>query len=109
MEAGPLDRRLTILRSTTATNDFGEEVVSWEPLTTVWASKQDIRDAERYAAQEVAAIITTRFRIRYSSLVAGMSPDDRVTCEGIEYGVTAVKEIGRREGLEITAATRAER
>lgn len=103
-----MDRRITIRRATTTTNDFGETVESWSDLATVWAAKEDIRDGERFAAQQVAAEITTRFRTRWSATVADVNPKDRVSFDGRAYDVVAVKEIGRREGLEITARARAD-
>jgi SPP1 family predicted phage head-tail adaptor len=108
MRASSLDRRITIRRATYTTNDFGEAVPTWADLATVWASKEDIRDGERFAAQEVAASITTRFRIRYSNVVCDVSPKDRVVFGGRVYNIMAVKEIRRREGLEITAAARSD-
>jgi SPP1 family predicted phage head-tail adaptor len=81
-------------------------ILTWATLATVWASRQDIRDSERVAAQEVGADITTRFQIRYSSEVAGVNPKDRINFDGSIYEIVAVKEIGRREGLELTAAAR---
>jgi SPP1 family predicted phage head-tail adaptor len=108
MQAGKLDRRVTIERATMADDGFGQ-APTWAELATVWASKRDVSDAERFASGEVAAQITTRFRIRWSSVVAGIDPRDRLICEGRTYDIVAVKEIGRREGLEITAAARADR
>lgn len=108
MRAGSLDRRIRIERATVTPNEFNEPVESWSTLATVWASKEDIRDGERWSAQEVGAEITTRFLVRYSSDVAGIDPRDRIVFDGRIYGIVAVKERGRREGLEITAAARAE-
>ncbi len=108
MQAGKLDRRVTIERATMADDGFGQ-TPTWAELATVWASRRDVSDAERFASGEVSAQITTRFRIRWSSVVAGIDPRDRLICEGRTYDIAAVKEIGRREGLEITAAARADR
>lgn len=109
LEAGKLDRRVTLLRSTTTTDDFGGEVHAWEEAGKVWASKQDVRDAERYSAAETGATVTTRFQVRSSSLTRSIDARWRLQCDGLEYEIDAVKEIGRREGVEITAAARAER
>jgi SPP1 family predicted phage head-tail adaptor len=106
MQAGELDRRITIERYSSSINDFGEEVGAWAAIATVWASKADIRDTERFVAQQVNSTITTRFQIRYSSMLADVNPKDRLTHAGLLYGIVAVKEIGRREGIEITAAAR---
>src|SRR5688572_13035679 len=108
MRAGKLDRRVTIERAVMTTDGYGQDVPSWATLTTVWASKEDIRDAERMAAQQVGSTITTRFQIRWSSLVADLTPADRIVYGERTYQVVAVKEIARREGLEVTATADAD-
>jgi SPP1 family predicted phage head-tail adaptor len=108
MKAGSLDRRITLLRGIETRNQFNEPILSWAPVATVWASKEDIRDAERVASQEVGADITSRFQIRYSSAVADVNPKDRLQLDDKVYDIVAVKEIGRRDGLEISAIARAD-
>lgn len=105
MKAGSLDRRITIERFTATVDDFGEEVKSWAPLRTVWANVTPISDGERWRAGEVGATVTTRFAIRWG---AGVGVEDRIVFDGRVYDVVGVKEIGRREGQEITASARAE-
>jgi SPP1 family predicted phage head-tail adaptor len=80
--------------------------MDWAPLATVSASVEHIRDTERWAAQEVGAEATLRFQIRYSSTVASTNPKDRLLYEEREHNIIAVKELGRRRGLEITATAR---
>jgi SPP1 family predicted phage head-tail adaptor len=109
IRAGDLDRRIRIERaSSTQDPGSGENVETWTALATVWASKRDVSDRERIAAAEVQAEITTRFIIRYSSTVASVNPKDRIIFDGRTYGIEAVKEVGRREGIELTAAARAD-
>lgn len=108
MQAGEFDRRITIERYSSTINDFGEEVGEWVTLATVWASKTDIRDSERWLAQQVSSTITTRWRTRYLTKIADVNAKDRLTHGALLYGIVAVKEIGRREGLEITAAARSD-
>jgi SPP1 family predicted phage head-tail adaptor len=108
MRAGALDRRLTIRRATVTQDEFNADVVVWENLTTVWASKTDIRDAERVQAQQVGASVTTRFQIRWSLEVSDISAEDQLECDGRIYAIVGVpKELGRRSGLEITATAQA--
>lgn len=52
--------------------------------------------------------LTTRFVIRWSKTVTDFNTKDRLVCEGLEYGVVGVKELGRRQYLEITAAARSD-
>lgn len=108
MEAGRLDRKIVIQRFTETRDAFNNPVQTWADLATVWASVEHIRDAERWNAQEVGAEATMRFQIRYSSSVADVNPNDRLTYEGRTFNIVAKKEIGRREGLELTASARAD-
>lgn len=108
MQAGPLDRRIQFQRAT-LTDDGLSKVETWaDHGSPVWASKSDISDGERWRAGEVAAHVTTRFRVRWSQFTAAITPKDRLTCSGRKYDITGIKEIGRRESLEITAAARAD-
>lgn len=106
--AGRLSRRITIERATTAKNDLNEDVATWSTLTTVWAEATPLSDGERIRAQEVAAQISMRFVIRWSPIVAGIDPRDRIVYAGRLYDVWGVKELGLREGLEISANARSD-
>lgn len=108
MQAGKLDRRVTLQRAGTVDDGFGTVSGAFATLAVRWAAKEDIRDGERGSASGVMAEATTRFRIRWSELVADVNPKDRLVCGGETYDIAGVKEIGRREGLEITATRRAD-
>nr|WP_256370897.1 head-tail adaptor protein [Rhodovulum sp. ES.010] len=87
------------------TTAAGEFVAYGAP---VWAGKRDIADGERWRAGEVAAHVTTRFTVRSTAFTRNITPADRLVCEGVSYGITGIKEIGRRQWLEITAGARAD-
>lgn len=109
MEARKLDRKVTLLRATTAPNAFNEPVETWAPLAeNIRAERADVSDGERFSSAELAAQISTRFRIRYAATWANLSPRDRLTCEGRTFNIVGVKQIDRRRGLEISAIARAE-
>lgn len=109
MQAGKLDRRITLQRfsaGSPAFDDFGGESGSWGTLATVWAMRTPVSDGEKWRAQEVAAAITERFLIRWSSAVSSLSAKDRISYNSRIYDISGVKEVGRREYIEITAAAR---
>ena len=108
MDSGALDRSLILRKRTVANNSLGEPVETFTDLATVRASKTDISDGEKVRAQQVGAEITTRFQIRWSVNWSDLNPKDRVKSEGREYEIVGVKEIGRRDGIEITACARAD-
>lgn len=105
---GDLDRRVQFRRATLVDDGFTRAEQWADHGAPVWASRRDVSDRERMAAMEVAAMITTRFQVRFSTFTAGITPKDRLTCEGVEYDITGIKEIGRRQGFEITANARAD-
>ncbi len=108
MRSEKLDRRITLQKYGITYNADNEPIEGFTDLATVWASVQYASDGERVRAAEVGATITIRFQIRYSSTVAGVNPKDRVVYDGKTFDVSAVKELGRREGLEISAAAAAD-
>ena len=105
MEAGRRDRRISIERAVETTDGLGGTVHTWLPLAMVWAEVEPLSDGERWRAQEVAAHVTHRFRILWG---VGVLPTDRVVYDGRVFDVSGVREIGRQEGQELTAAARAE-
>jgi SPP1 family predicted phage head-tail adaptor len=105
MTAGKYDRRITLQRATATDDGFSSDgEISWSDIATVWSSATPVRDSEKIAAGQTLATIVYRFEIRFSSTVADLGPKDRVLFDGLELNIHGVKPIGRREGLEITAA-----
>lgn len=105
---GKLDRRLRIDRYSVTRDALNNPVEGWAPFITVATSKLDVSDRERFAAKQLGADITTRFEIRYSVSAATVNAKDRIVFEGRTFDIFGVKEIGRREGFEISATARAD-
>lgn len=108
IRAGALDRQLTIYRRTIAKNNLNEDIETFIALATVAASRKDVSDSEKVAAQQVGAEISTRFQVRWSVLLSDLDPKDRCRCDGRTFEIVGVKELGRREGIEISATARAD-
>lgn len=106
--AGRLDRRITIQRFTETRDEYNEAVQLWATLATVWASYEPLSDGEAFRAGETMAEASARFVVRYSTTLADLTPKDRLTFDGGTWQVVRVKEIGRREGLEITTKSRSD-
>ena len=109
MQAGKLDRRITLQRATLTTDAYNAIVETFAPLSTVWAQAVPVSDGEKMRAGEVYSNLSMRFTIRWSTVVATLDTKDRVLFDGRLFDILGIKEIGRHEGLEITAATRGER
>jgi head-tail adaptor len=103
MDAGALDRRLEIWRAAIVDDGFGQVLGEPAWVCTIWGSKRDVSDLERFGNGQTEATMTTRFQVRWSSLSAAILPSDTLRCDGRSYGVVGIKEISRKVGLEITA------
>lgn len=107
LEAGRLDRRVTILRAGAGTLDtFGEMVPGEATETETWASVRPAPGTERFASAENAATATMRFVFRWREDLVRVT--DTLLFDGRTYNIASVTEIGRREGLEVLATARAE-
>jgi SPP1 family predicted phage head-tail adaptor len=108
MPAGDLDRRIALQRIPAGRDAFNEPATVPVTIRSVWAKVTPISDGERSRADQSEAVATHRFQIRWSNAVRDFSPKDFVFYEGRLFDVSGVKEIGRRDRLEITATARAD-
>lgn len=101
IRAGDLDRRISLQRSTDETDPvYGEARPVWSTFATVAASVRQVSGREFLAATEQAGERRAVFVIRWRGDV---TTTDRVAYLGEPYDIDDVREIGRREGLEIHA------
>lgn len=106
MDAGALDRRVTIRRQLTTDDGYSSTAGDFADLTKRWASKRDIADGERWSAGATGATVTTRFVMRWDSVTRTITAVDRLFYDDAEYDIVGTKEIERRQYVEITAARR---
>lgn len=100
--AGQLDRRITLRRKTETNTGLGM-TEAWADLGTIWASRKDVSDSEKAAAGKMQAVVVSRFIVRSSSLTRTLTPKDELIEGGLTFRITGIKELGRRDFLEITA------
>jgi len=108
IRAGKLDRRISILERNVSQNATGEEIIVWNPIATVWAEKVEAKGAERFAATQFIGHAVKTFRFRWSSQVEDVSTLHRISFDGREFDVTDVREVGRRQGIEVDCYARSE-
>jgi SPP1 family predicted phage head-tail adaptor len=100
MRAGELDRKVRLEQATLAANDFGEQIKTWSLLAEVWASRAVLSGTETFDSDQIAATALYRFRMYYRT---DLDARCRIVYEGKNYNIKFVAEIGRREGLDVTA------
>jgi SPP1 family predicted phage head-tail adaptor len=87
MDAGRLDKRVTIQSQASTRNAIGEPVKSWSDFATVWAGVEPLQGREFWAQQQVQSAVTIRVRIRS---LAGVTPAMRITFGSRVLNIEAV-------------------
>jgi SPP1 family predicted phage head-tail adaptor len=104
MQAGKLDRTITLQRKAETVSATGATVTAWTTLATVRAEIVTASTSEFLTDFGEAENDDSTFRIRY---LAGITTADRIVYEGKAFNIKKIVEIGRRRGLELRAvATR---
>lgn len=104
MDAGKLNRRVTILVSTVDIDPmFKTQKMSWSELATVWAEVQDVLPSRSEKMVDVVKIASRPCRVRMrrrSDLTSAM----RLRIGGLDYRIVAgPAEIDNRTGIEVMA------
>lgn len=98
INAGKMDRRITIDRQTETVKPSGDVSKVWTPIAVVWAEIIQQSATEFFTGYGEAETGSVIFRIRYHP---GITTVDRVTYNGSAYGLKELKELGRYEALEL--------
>ncbi|UIJ96236.1 phage head closure protein [Sinorhizobium meliloti] len=98
LNIGNMDRRITIERETETVRPSGSVVKAWATVATVWAEVLQQTDSEFFTGYGEAETGTVIFRVRYRP---GITTADRVNFDGQPYGIKEIKELGRRDALEL--------
>lgn len=65
MRAGPLKYRVHFEERAERIDQVGEPVPYWRHVASVWAAVEPVGGTEGVTEQQIHAVSTTRFRIRY--------------------------------------------
>lgn len=95
-----LDRRIVFYNQVETQSDTGFVTTGWTYYMGVWAYVRQTRGREYHEADNVNAEVIKYFRIRYRR---NISPKMRIVYESRNYDILEIRELGRREGLLITA------
>lgn len=107
MDAGRLDRRAVIQRATVTRDAYGGAKETWEDWKTLACEVRGLSGREFWAAAQTQAERVLVFRFRFLS-ASGVTTADRIRYEGDDYDILDIRELGRREVLEVRAQGRVE-
>lgn len=99
IDAGKLDRRLTVMTTASAKNEYGEIVDTDTVATTIYAQRLELRQTDVARASGRDAQTTARYLIRHRT---GLTVGQRVACDGVTYQIAAIDEPDRRYTLVLT-------
>lgn len=100
MDAGMLNRLITIQSQTVATDEYGNAGSrSWSTVASCWARVQPQGASESVQADKRQSQGNTLFTIYYR---ASVNNTCRIVYNGNNYNVTDVQEIGYRQYLQLT-------
>jgi len=98
MDAGRLDRRLTLQQPVRTVDETGDSQVSWSDVATVWAMVEESGGRELWRAQQVMPEVSARILIRHRDDVQA---DWRAVEDGRVWSILAVRRLGRKQLLEL--------
>jgi SPP1 family predicted phage head-tail adaptor len=98
MRGGNLDRIITIDRVTTTVDEYGTPQEGWATVASLRAELIQSSAQEFIRAYGATTDTIAIFRTRF---LDGVTTADRVTYANRSYDLKEIKEIGRREGLEL--------
>ena len=101
MHIGMMDRRITLQSRTVAQDAMGEPDETWSTLATVWAQVVALRADEPFTnSEQHQAKVTHVFKAYHRT---DIDTTCRIVYQGDYYNIESVKELGRRQGMELRA------
>jgi len=95
MQIGELDRRITLESVVKTTNDYGEEVLSWNTYLTVWAAVEWNGGMENEESDKITATSKVVFTVR--NIGNAVDETYRILYKTKYYYIQAINEIDGRE------------
>lgn len=99
MQAGLLNRRVTLQQPGTAEDELGQPIPGWTDVATLWGDVRLRSGLESVKAGAVVSTVQASVRIRYRT---GINAGMRVLVDSVPYEVLAVQpDVGGREYVDL--------
>lgn len=100
-QIGKLDRRITFQREIFATNESNEdEGIGWQDEVEVWAGVDDKPGNEVYQSEQLVAVRSSVFTIRYRDVNTSW----RISFDGSYYDIISIQRPDRKGYLKVIAS-----
>jgi SPP1 family predicted phage head-tail adaptor len=99
-EIGQRDERIVIQEGTSSTDEYNSQTITWSTFATVYAKVVDSSagSTERYESDQLTAVRTTTFNIRYLS---GVKEKMRILYDDRFYDIEFIGRPDRKRSLEL--------
>jgi SPP1 family predicted phage head-tail adaptor len=101
MDAGKLDRRVTLRSKATVQDAYGGETVTWVDITTVSARKLSSKGKEFHSGGLILSSGMVGIQIRRTPTVSVVTQLDVFVLDGVTYNIKSIDEVGRKDYLTI--------
>ncbi len=103
IKAGKMDRKIVFQRDNGTTEDaIGHPIKNYQTLRTEWASVEPVSGSEAFKSGRDLGERVARFTCHY---FAGLTEKDRISYDSEYWDIQYIREIGRKELLEVMAQT----
>lgn len=96
-QSGQLDRRITIKKFTTSTDDFGQINKTFTTLASVWAKVVEKSGSEKEVSDQIVAVKKVEFTIRHRS---DLNEQMRIEYNGKTYTIEAIIGSDQRDSFQ---------
>ena len=96
-QSGQLDRRITIKKFTTSTDDFGQINKTFTTLASVWAKVVEKSGSEKEISDQIVAVKKVEFTIRHRS---DLNEQMRIEYNGKTYTIEAIIGSDQRDSFQ---------
>ena len=106
MNAGKMDRKVSLREPTQSTDNFGQTSETFAVAAEIWAQKRDLAAKEAVEADQIVASIRTEFLIRWRDDITPEWEVQLVELPRTTWKIHGILEIGRKEGLRLICTTK---
>ena len=107
IDPGQLDRKISVNRIYYKRDDAGSEVVSAKPvINNIWAKAEDLTGLEDEENGRIVSASIRQFTVRYHAEFLNDYKNLVIVDNGNEYDIIHIKEIGRKNYLQIKTINR---
>ena len=99
MNIGFLDRRITFVAPSTATNSYGEVYGTGADYATVWAALDNKSAGSSVQTEQETTRNAVTWRVRSSSTTRAVTPKYTIKYGSDVYEILAIQEVGRKNEL----------